>query len=480
MNMKSKLLIIPIISLFVLSCEKDLTDLNQDTKRPSEVPAPTLFSNAQKNLSDVMASSNVNLNIFRLISQFWTQTTYVDESNYDLETRNIPQNFWNVLYRDVLRDLSEAKKSTLAEEGSGLDTAQQSNQLAMINIMEVYAWSTLVNAFGDVPYSEALNFENVQPRYDDAREIYDDLLARLDTAVENLDPDAGSFGSADLIYGGDVEKWIRFGNSLRLRLGMMLADVDAATAKAVVEEAAGNVFQSNSDNAIFQYLESPPNTNPIWVDLVQSGRKDYVAANTIVDVMNDLEDPRRPYYFTLSESEDYKGGIYGASNEYVVYSKPAEAITEPDFEAILMDYAEVEFLLAEAAERGFTVEGSAEEHYNNAVTASITYWGGSEEDAQVYLSNPEVNYATAEGDWREKIGTQKWLALYNRGFDAWTEWRRLGYPDLLPPADLPDDAIPVRFTYPVQEQNLNKANYEAAASAIGGDVTTTRLFWDVL
>lgn len=474
-----KSLIIICISVLVFSCEKDLTDLNRDTKRPSEVPAPTLFSNAQKNLSDVMSSSNQNLNIFRLLSQYWTQTTYTDESRYDLATRNIPQNFWNVLYRDVLRDLQEARTSIQSQTGSDLDTAQQTNQLAMVNILEVYAWSVLVNAFGDVPYSQALDFENVLPAYDDGREVYNDLLNRLDTAVASLNSDEAGFGDADLLYHGDIDKWVRFGNSLRLRLGMMLADVDQAKAKEVVEEASGYVFESNNDNAEFEYLESPPNTNPIWVDLVQSGRKDFVAANTIVNRLNDLEDPRREYYFTLSNTQDYKGGNYGQSNNYATYSKPSTQITAPDFPGLLMDYAEVEFLLAEAAARGFAVEGTAEDHYNKAITASIEYWGGTEDQAAAYLLRPDVAWSTAEGDWREKIGVQKWIALYNRGFDAWTEWRRLDHPELTPPPGMDQEDIPVRFTYPVLEQNLNTANYEAAAGAIGGDVISTKLFWDV-
>jgi hypothetical protein len=145
---------------------------------------------------------------------------------------------------------------------------------------------------------------------------------------------------------------------------------------------------------------------------------------------------------------------------------------------VLMDYAEVEFLLAEAVERGMNVGGTAAEHYNNAVTASITYWGGSEADATAYLAQPEVSYATAPGPWERKIGTQEWIALYLRSFDAWVVWRRLDYPQLqAPPSAI--TAIPVRYTYPSNEQNLNEENYAQASADIGGDDVTTNLFWDV-
>ena len=156
---------------------------------------------------------------------------------------------------------------------------------------------------------------------------------------------------------------------------------------------------------------------------------------------------------------------------------PDTAITAPDFPGLLLDYSEVEFLLAEAIERGFNVAGTASTHYDNAITASILYWGGTAADAATYLAQPSINYVTAPGNYKQNIGIQKWIALYNRGFDAWIEWRRLDYPQLQPAFGAVSD-IPVRFTYPVNEQNYNTENYNAAASDIGGDDVTTRLWWD--
>jgi hypothetical protein len=193
--------------------------------------------------------------------------------------------------------------------------------------------------------------------------------------------------------------------------------------------------------------------------------------------MESLSDPRVPAYFTLDGSGGYSGGKPGASSNYSTFSKPAVAITTPDFPGILLDYPEVEFLLAEAAARGFVVGGTAASHYNAAITASIIYWGGTQAQATTYLARPAVNYATATGNYKQKIGTQKWIALYNRGWDAWIEWRRLDYPVLTAPVDAVSD-IPVRFTYPVNEQNYNTKNYNAAVTSIGGDEVATKLFWD--
>ncbi len=473
--MRKLLLFTAFLALLFTSCKKDLTTLNVDPKGASSVPSYTLFSNAQLNLANNLATPSVNVNIWRMVAQHWTETTYPDESNYDLGTRNIPQNWFHALYRDVLINLEEAKKLIPVDV---TDPAIQKNQLAIVDVMKVFTYHYLVTTFGNIPYSEALNIENVQPKYDDAAAIYTDLMATLNAAISNLDESSESFGSHDLLYGGDVALWKKFANSFKLKMGMMMADYDAGAAKTAVESAAPGVFTSNDDNAIFHFLDATPNTNPVWVNLVQSGRKDFVAANTLVTVMKGLTDPRIPLYFTPDNSGvAYNGGIYGANNNYATFSKPNDAILEPTFPTWFMDYAEVEFLLAEAVERGFTVGGTAASHYNAAVTASIEFWGGTAAQAAAYLALPAVNYATAPGTYKQKIGTQKWIALYERGHDAWTEWRRLDYPVLVaPPAAV--TAIPVRFTYPVSEQNLNKSNYDAASAAIGTDVVTTKLWFD--
>jgi hypothetical protein len=145
-----------------------------------------------------------------------------------------------------------------------------------------------------------------------------------------------------------------------------------------------------------------------------------------------------------------------------------------------MDYAEAEFLLAEAVERGFAVGGTAETHYNNAVTASITSWGGTAAQATAYLAQPTVAYTTAVGTWKQKIGTQAWLAYWLRGMTNWTTFRRLDYPILTAPAGHVEgiDKVPTRYTFAVSEQTLNGANYTAAAAKIGGDTPLTKIFWD--
>ena len=413
-----------------------------------------------------------------MIVQYWTETTYTDESNYDLVTRTIPDNHWNILYRDVLKDLDESVRViNETEYPVNEDPKVKQNKLAIAEIHIIYTYSILVETFGDVPYSQALDVNNLLPGYDNGLEIYTDLIGRLDEAISTLDPAFESFGLADNVYQGDVGQWLKFANSLKLRMGMVLSDVEPGLAATTVESAAPGVFTSNDDNASMLYLSSSPNTNPLYADIVASGRHDFVPTSTIIDKMNELEDPRRPSYFTLFEGA-YVGGVNGAANDYTTFSHIADPILVPTFEGTILDYAETEFFLAEAVERGFNVGGTAEEHYNNAITASILYWGGTEEETNTYLAQPEVAYSTAEGDFKQKIGTQKWLALYNRGIEAWTEWRRLDYPILEAPADAVSET-PKRFTYPIAEQTLNGESYSSASDRIGGDVVETKLFFDL-
>jgi hypothetical protein len=400
-------LIIAFLSLVaVTSCVNSLDDYNIDQKRPSTAPPETFFTAALKQLSDVITTPNVNTNNFRLYVQHWATTTYLQEPRYDLTSRIIPQNIWQTLYKDVIADLRESKR--LLEEDEFIAAVDKTTMMAQLEIIEVYTWGVLVTTFGDVPYSEALDFQNPVPQYDDAATIYSDILDRLDVAIGSIADGSTGFEAADVLYDGDTDQWIKFANSLKLKMAMLLADVDNGKAKQLAEEAAANVFTSNADNARFPYLNAPPNNNPLSANLNPnfSTRQDYVIASAIIDRLNALNDPRRPSYFTTVGGQ-YKGGNYGFANAYADFSHVSNNIIAPDFESLLLDYSEVEFLLAEAVERGYSVGGTAEEHYNKAIEASIMYWGGTAADATAYLAQAGVNYATAPGNFKEKIGVQK-------------------------------------------------------------------------
>src|SRR5699024_8520665 len=151
---------------------------------PGEVSGESLFAGAEKHLADLMMTPNVNRNNNRLWVQHWQETTYADESNYNQTERAIPDYHWTALYRDVLANLEESAR--LIEETDNILTNDlKPNKLAIIEILEVYAYSNLVETFGDIPYTEALDIDNTLPKYDDAETVYKDLLTRLDEAMSN-------------------------------------------------------------------------------------------------------------------------------------------------------------------------------------------------------------------------------------------------------------------------------------------------------
>ncbi len=468
------MLFIPL--LLLAGCKKDITTLNNDTKRPTMVPAGSLFTYATKSYSDAITDPNINVNFLRFTVSQWASVTYQDEPQYDFTTRGVPNKWWLTMYSNVLQNLKQA--SIIINNDPLIAAGEKTNKLAILDIMQVLAYSTLVNTFGNVPYSQALNPDNLFPKYDDAKTISLDLIKRLNDDIDKLS--VGSIGfsqNEDLICKGNISKWIKFANTLRMQQGLILADVDDLSAKTAFEASDSKSIASATDNITLVYQAGAPSQNPLYVEIVTGNRGDIVAAKDLVDKLTSLSDPRLALYFTPNNAGNYKGGIVGAVNTPSEISKPNPKLYAANAETLFMDYVETEFYRAEAAERNYTVTGTAASHYNNAITASILYWGGTAADAATYLARPDVAYTTAAGTWKEKIGTQKWIALYNRPFNGWTELRRFDYPKITPPISA-KSGFPNRFTYPSNEQQLNGSNYTSAASAIGGDKVETKLFWD--
>lgn len=477
MNKKIILIVIIFFGMFS-SCTKNFEDLNIDPKHPLEVNGSVLFTNAQVEIADQISSTNVNRNIWKLMAQYWTERSYTDEANWNIVNRRISDNMFQT-YMAILKDLKDAKEIIGNEEAFfDNEKANQKNRIAIIDLTEVFVWQRLVDMFGDIPYSESLDIENYTPKYDDAATIYQDLITRATADAEAIDITEGSFGSADLIYGGDTDSWQKFAYSLLVKLGIGIADGPlSALGQSTVEGAYDKVFTSSADDALFPYQASLPYVNPLYTDLVASGRHDFLIATTIFHAMDSISDPRINYYFeditNPTTDYGYSGGSYSSKMHY------NSVISAPDYKGFFMTYDEVQFYLAEAAARTWSVGQTADVYFDNGVTASILSWGGTDAEATALLTAHP--YASYIGGWKDAIGTQAWISMYTRGFIGYTFFRRLDFPEFSMPPSPPEGVttIPTRFTYPINEQTLNAANYQAAATAIGGDKLTTPLFWDI-
>lgn len=458
------------IGLGVSSCQSDLTSLNDDPKHPAILPSENLLATALYQSSYYIDNPSVNFNNYRFFTQQMSETQYPDETQYNLVTRTQPRNHFNRMYVYSLNNIKQAKDN-LKHEVETDDV--RTNKLATLEIEEIFIWENLVDTFGDIPYSESFKSdEALTPKYDDAKVIYLDLIKRIDAVTATIKPSASGYN--DLVYAGNMTKWKKFANSIKLRLGMNLADTDPALSKTTVESAIADGVISSDDEAYKFNYDGNTFSSPVFDNLVASGRNDFLPSELTVTTMSTLSDPRMDVWFTKVGGV-YKGGVFGEINDpYTNYSQLSSYFRSATKASNLLSYAEVAFLKAEAAARGYVAGGTAATLYIMAVTESMRENGVSTANTTTYLSLNPYNAA----NWKQSIGVQAWIAMFNKGFASWNFTRRLDYPILVNPPKSNLSSVPYRMPYSDQEYVLNGANVKAAGDKIGGDKATTKLFWD--
>ncbi len=492
----------------VSACTDNFEEINTDPNQPPVVPTSALLTSAQKQLMDHTWDEWTNGRRGMQLAQYWASNQYSDESRYAFRS-SISNNYWLYFYAGRgavdgttpngggMRDLDEIIRlnTEFPDENAG-SFGTNANQIAVAQTLKVWIMQIVTDTWGNAPYSQALNIEEYpNPAYDSQEEIYNAFLGQLTDASNSVELN-GLGPAGDAIYNGDMMKWKKFINSLKLRVAMRMADAAPSVAQAAVAEAVeAGVMESNDDSALFPYLPNAPNNNPLNEDY--KTRNDFAISNVLIDKLQELNDPRISFYAAPTANSvaagdpQYVGEVYGldevnaAATQNDDISQRPESILAPNSPGIYMQYSEVAFLLAEAVERGF-ISGSAAEYYNMGVTASMNYWNDgslTQADIDAYLAQPSVAYDAqiASGmSWNEVIGQQKWLSLYMQGIEAWTEYRRLDFGVLQMPADgaLEGNGIPLRITYPLDEQSANAESYAAAVAAQGPDLLDTRLWWD--
>lgn len=495
--------IFAVLGLILISaCDEGFEELNTNPNQPADVPVGFLLTSTQAAAVDDIWNEWQNGRFGMVYAQYWAQNEYTDEDRYILR-QGQNNNFWNFWYAGhgttggsevegggiinlqvIIDRLNDRLENDLV---STEDIPMVNNQIAVARIFKAWMFQILTDIYGDVPYFTAFRgAENFSPAYDEQELIYMDLLNELSEANDQISVDEGSYGSADLIYNGDMEKWKKFCNSLILRVAIRMADVKPDEAATAINEAVeAGVFEGNADNALLNYLSSPPNNNPL--NEARKSRPDFAVSRTFTDILNELNDPRLEAFAAPAANTGlYQGITYGltrgdaAAIPLGAVSQPNPATYDAEAPGILLTYSEVQFVLAEAVQRGF-LSGSASENYREAIRASMDFWGVEDESTiSTYINSNPYN----AGDWRRSIGIQKWIALYMQGIQGWIEYRRLDFGVLrLPAGGIPPgvttDEVPVRITYPTDEQNLNQANYQGAIANQGPDRLDTPVWWDV-
>ena len=389
------------------------------------------------------------------------------------------------------------------------DAPENSNMIQACRIMKVFLFQKLTDTYGDVPYFEAGKGYNggvFAPKYDTQEAIYNDLLKELDEAGTALDPAKGFVGAADLYYQSDVARWKKLANSLMLRVALRLSKVNPAKAKEYVEKAySKGVFTSNDDSLVLRHESGPPGvkTNPItsaWVrNDLNGGESNIKFSKTFIDLLKNTNDPRLRIYAKLEAAGDNtpanQQGLANDAKEFPggdkkLFSDPnTSTVLRYDAPTLIMSYAEVQFLLAEAAVKGWNVGGSAQTYYENGVRAAmniLAIYGDkvpavTPAEYSTYITTYPFKSAGTEAQKIEQIIGQKWILLLFNGFEAFSEYRRTGYPVLVPvndPTGETQGTIPRRLIYDQSELITNAANIREAIQRQGLDLMTTRIWWD--
>lgn len=468
------------LALVAGACEDGLTEANQNPNAPTDVAAQYLLPQSIRAAVEQTFGAGQMLSHTSIWPQHVVELQYPDEEQGNVRQDRM-QGYWDGYYAGSLKDIE-----TVIEKG--VDTSRPNVQ-AIGRIWKSYVFHIVTDLWGDVPYTEALKGEEgvSAPAYDTQQQVYSALLTDLDEAAAMLQPDGGDFGGGDILFGNDLIKWERFANSLRMRLAMRLADVDEAAARAAFTDAYNDgAFLSNADNAVLDWPGAPYD-NVIFENW--QGRDDHGISATLVDTLKSLNDPRLALYAEpAAEDGEYRGlgnGIANPPLSLAWYSRIGDfwradgAGTPTD----LITYAEVLFLAAEAAVRGW-IGGDPAALYEAAIRAHMNQYdawspANAPTDAEIdaYLAQPGVAYDPARG--LEQIQLQLWIALYMNGNEAWSHWRRTGVPDLAMGPDLALSRIPVRFAYPDLEQSLNATNLSQALSRQGGGLDLiTPVWWD--
>ena len=454
------------------ACDSGLTNVNKNPNAPETVPAGTLLANAiVQGVGGTYGTQGVwsGLYLTNIWSQQAAEVQYIDEDLYAPRPTQI-DGIWNSAFAGPLKDLDQVKKYASASSDARLG--------AVADVLMQFNYQYLTDIYGDIPYSQALKGDEgvTSPVYDTQKDVYYGMLSHLAADASVLTGStSASWVEGDLIYGGNITRWRKFANSLRMRMAMRIVDADPAKAQSefVAAYNAGG-FTTNADNAVLVWGASQPSQAPLYDYYFNQDRYDFVISAAMVDSLQSHNDPRLSVYADEAEGGVYRGLPNGTlPGDYDLnvpdFSSIGSSFLAPDAPTYIMTYAEVLFLEAEAAARGW-IAASPATLYQQGITASMQQYGISGADITAYLADPANAYAGLPS-----IYFQKWLALYMNGPEAWAEQRRTGYPRLTPSTG---SSIPTRVIYPSQEQLLNGTNWSAAVARNGGTTLFQKVWWD--
>lgn len=503
-----------LMTFLISGCTGDFQDINTNRRVLSQLDRATIgnvFAYVEFGVTNHHGYFQISQNLFAdLYAQFYANTQTKFPSDRNILVGGWLNAAWRGCYRETATNLDVVLKKTNPKYVEGLE-----KEYAVAQIMKVYHYQKVSDYWGPIPYSQVGNLEASVP-YDAQDAIYYSFFDLLDSANAVISKGGNAYGSNDQIYGGDLDKWLKFSNSLRLRIALRISKVDPGRAKQEAEKAvSGGVIESVDDNAIFHVTDNSYNYLNRMVPW-----NEFRMSATMESLLKGYDDPRMPGYFSPTVNSvnagtpEWRGlrngyTIAGLSADDLHYDNlsmlgPRWAVMENrgknNIEIIMA--SEVWFLRAEGALIGWNMGTTPKEAYINGITTSMEYWGIEPATIAAYIASANTPIAThdapqpvsdvpvawVDGDTDmelQQILTQKWLALFPDGWEAWADLRRANLPKLYERIasdnpDVPKDAMMSRVTYVDSEYSTNAEGVAQGIQLLGGpDKGSTKLWWDV-
>lgn len=498
-------------SVALASCTKGFQDLNTDNNNiafalPQQLLAPALTGALNYNM---IRNRNFNNELMQV-------TVNMSDAEGQVFRYDFRSTWADYLYNGLYTELTNFKDIYRMASDTASSNYNKS-YMGISLICQSWIYSILTDTYGDIPYSQSNQAKDslrYEPKFDKQRDIYLDIFQKLEAANSLLSSNTAIVAASDPVYYGNVARWRKFGNSLYLRLLLRVsgkAEVSAEVIAKIKEIAETNtaaypIIAGNDESAILRWTGIAPYTSPLVAVREQDFRQPGLATFFIQNLV-DWNDPRIdiPTYgnagFNRWGIAPYAGAYLGINSGYAPGENPVKKSyfysmtsavslqTEP-LAGMMMNYAELQFILAEAAAKGW-ISGSAENYYNSAVLNSITLWlplwptiinsqTGLPNDVKTFVVAADIqwdNNASLE-DKMERIHLQKYYALFLADMQQWFEYRRTGHPVLPKGAGLRNGGeMPARMTYPVYVQSSNPTNYKAAIAEQGADLISTKVWW---
>lgn len=480
--MKLRIGISLLVVLIITSCTKKFEEINTNPNAPNNVQPSLLLRQVLFDYAEEMSYEGFVAG--NLLGQHFTMIDFNLFDRHNLSSPQLGGNPWPVIYtnlrdNELMLDRSKESSVNAVYEGPGL-------------ILKAYMAAALTDIYGDVPYFEALKGTegNVTPVYDTQEEIYtgeNGILDNLKKGIAALENYQGvQTLEGDILFNGDLAAWVTFAKSLQLKYLMRISDRVNVGAELQAIYDAGDFQTSNSQNAVFNFTNSRPNSFRMAV-LRDGDFNLFVLSETAEEILNQLNDPRMEVLYRPKGNDNtgtvYAGLLNGPDASQTSISVSDYSLTgtifrdnTSDLDANFMTAWETHFLIAEAAERGL-ITANSQQHYDLGVQLAFDYWKTTMPND--YLTSGAAAFGNGGANAIEQIITQKWIASSINGYESWIEYRRTGFPQLKTiSGSLNSGLIPTRMPYPSDEQALNQTNYNSV-TAINGNSINAKVWWDI-